>query len=144
MRKQLKEKLWASICSDHPDLMFALQQKRRVDSYLDQQVSSILSTAEKLTQNGLSQSAVLDICSKQLILDLGPSRYEYIVSVLSQEFESIYAGLKDSGLLIIEAVNLVRYCKPTFRSLGFSADTEDDKQMYLAITGMISEYFEHQ
>lgn len=144
MRKQLKEKLWAGICRDHPELMFDLQQKRRVDIFLEQQVSSVLSTAKNLSESGYSQSAVLDICGKQLALDLGPSRYQYIVSVLSQEFESIYAGLKDSGLLMIEAVNLVSYCKPTFRSLGFSAEREDDKQIYLAITGMISEYFEHQ
>ena len=124
--------------------MFDLQQKRRVDIFLEQQVSSALSTAKSLTESGYSQSAVLDICSKQLALDLGPSRYQYIVSVLSQEFESIYAGLKESGLLLIEAVNLVSYCKPTFRSLGFGVNKEDEKQIYLAITGMISEYFEHQ
>jgi hypothetical protein len=142
--QQLKEKLWAYIIVNNPDLMCELQSKFSVDEYLDGQVSAILPTALKLTKDGHISDAVQELCMNELTANLKPSRYHYILSVLSEEFEAHHSKLKESGLLSYEATNLVMYCLPTFDAFAFGPHNEDDKQIYLAITGMIAEYFENR
>jgi hypothetical protein len=144
MIQQLKEKLWAYIIENNPELMYELQEKYGVDDYLDGKISTVMPAALKLTQEGQTSDAVLELSLNQLTEDLKPSRYHYILTVLSEEFESQHDKLKESGLLGYEAANLVGYCEPTFSAFKFSAENEDHKQIYLAITGMVAEYFEHK
>jgi hypothetical protein len=144
MIQQLKEKLWAYIIENNPELMYELPEKYGVDDYLDEKVSAVMPIALNLTQDGHSSHAVQELCMNQLTANLKPSRYHYILTVLSDEFETQHDQLKESGLLTYEAANLVSYCEPTFTAFRFSAENEDDRQIYLAITGMVAEYFEHQ
>jgi hypothetical protein len=143
MIQQLKEKLWAYIIQNNPDLMYELQEQYGVDTYLDEKVSSVMPTVLKLIEQGRSGYAVQELSMNELTADLKPSRYHYILAVLSEEFESEHEQLKDSGLLSYEAVSMVVYCKPTFNNLNFSKSNEEDKQIHYAITGMIAEYFQH-
>lgn len=143
LKQILKEKLREHIINDYPDLMLRLQGKNQFESYLGQKVMSVLLTAKRMINDGFGESETVENAIEVLTDDLKPSRYQYIVNVLSQEFEKEHESLTNSGLLLFEAVNLVRYCQPVFTSMALSEKTVDDRQIYLAVTGMIKEYFEH-
>jgi hypothetical protein len=73
---------------------------------------------------------------------LRPSKYNYIRTILSEEFEERYILMLEAGLLQYELVNMVSYCLPVFEDLRFSEETVDNKFTRYAITGMINEYLE--
>lgn len=141
MRTKLKEKLWAYIVSNHPDLMFHLQDEYNVVKYLEESVSEVMPLAMKLLEEDKPGYVIHELCLNEMTKGLKPSRYNYITTVIAEEFEARYTELRESGLLTYEAVNLVEYCKGVFDELGFSEENEEDRTIHYAITGKIDEYF---
>lgn len=144
MQQQLKEKLWAYIVVNHPDLMFRLQDEYGVVKYLEDKVSGVMPMALKLLEAGRDGFAIHELCLNEMTAGLKPSRFHYICSVLSEEFESEHERLVESGLLTYEAVNLVEHCKVVFEELHFSEQHEDDRMVWAAVTGAIAEYLEQR
>ena len=142
MHTPLKERLWAYIVSNHPDLMHQLQDEYNVVRYLDEKVSAVMPMALKLLEDGKSGPAIIGRCMETMKKDLGPSRYHYVLGILTQQFEAAYKRLTEAGLLTYEAVNLVDYCRETFEAKGFGWVTEDDPDIRDAVTEQIRVYLE--
>ncbi|WEK36114.1 MAG: DUF1896 family protein [Candidatus Pseudobacter hemicellulosilyticus] len=138
----LKEKLWAYIVNNNPDLMFRLQDEYGVVKYLEEKVSGVMPLALRLLEEGKEGMAIHELCMEDLTADLKPSRFNYLTTVISEEFETDYARLRESGMLTYEAVNLVEFCKDTFEQLHFSTANEDDREIRYAIIGKVAEYLE--
>lgn len=141
MHQQLKEKLWAYIVQNNPDLMHQLQDEYRVVKYLEEKVSSVMPKAMSYLEKNIPGYAIVELCMEDLTKDLKPSRYNYIVSILSEKFAEKYGQLRENGLLAYEAVNLVEYCKDVFDELRFSEDNKDRNMVQYPITSKIREYF---
>lgn len=144
MHQQLKEKLWAFIVHNNPDEMFRQQDEYNVVRFLEEKVSAVMPTALRLLEEGRDGHAIHELCLNEMTADLKPSRFHYITTILSAEFEQDYTKLRENGLLTYEAVNLVAHCKATFDTLHFSEETADDSRTYYAITGCIQEYLQEQ
>ncbi len=142
MHQQLKEKLWAYIVHNNPELMFTLQEDYNVTQYLEDKVSGVMPTALKLLEEDKPGYAIIELCMEEMTAQLRPSKYNYLTSILASDFEDQYSTLKEAGLLTYEAVNLIDYCQPVFEKYGFTEDNENSSLLRGAIEDKISEYLQ--
>ncbi len=140
MEDLLKEKLWFYIIHNNPDLMFTLQEDYSVLDYLNEKISSVKSILEDMLSDGTPQYIIEEICLNVLTEDLKPSRFLYIRSLLSDEFEKTYAAFQESGILTYEVINLMESCRPIFETIGFTKENEEDPNLRNALIGQIADY----
>lgn len=140
MEDLLKEKLWFYIIHNNPDLMFTLQEDYSVLDYLNEKISSVKSILEDMLSDGTPQYIIEEICLNVLTEDLKPSRFLYIRSLLSDEFDKTYAAFQESGILTYEVINLMESCRPIFETIGFTKENEEDRNLRNALIGQIADY----
>lgn len=140
MRGILKEKLWSHIVRNNPEIAISLQEKQSVDAYLEAMMATVAPTIERLLNEGAPVYIIEEICLDALTGELGPSRYQYVLPVLEEEFPEDYERLKRTGILAYEVVNMMMACKSIFDEFGFSAENEDDRFLRYAIIGQIHDY----
>lgn len=140
MQSMLTEKLWTYIVHNHPDLMISLQESQSVTSYLEAKVTAILPMAEQLLSEGRPQYIIEELCLKEMTAELKPSRYQYIRSVLEEEFPQAYERLKENGTLTYEVINLIEACKDIFSDFDFNEDNETNRHLRYAIIGQVHDY----
>lgn len=140
MKEMLKEKLWAHIVNNNPDLMISLQGEQSVDNYLDNKVVAVMPTAEQLLAEGKPHDIISEICMNEMTADLKPSRYQYICSVLEDEFPNDYERLKEDGTVTYEVINMIKACNDIFDEFEFSIDNEDNRFLKYAIIGRVHDY----
>lgn len=125
------------------DLLILLQEEGNVESYLKEKVLSIDTLFQKLIAEDVPEYLIEELCMNVLTQDLRPSKYNFLTSVLEEEFEMDYIRLKENGTLSFEVINLIESCNPVFETIGFTEDNENDRHLRYAITGTIQEYFEN-
>lgn len=140
MEDLLKEKLWFYIIHNNPDLMFTLQEDYSVLDYLNEKISSVKSILDDMLSDGTPKYIIEEICLNVLTEDLKPSRFLYIRSLLSDEFEKTYAAFQESGILTYEVINLMESCRPIFETIGFTKENEEDPTLRSALIGQIADY----
>lgn len=140
MEDLLKEKLWFYIIHNNPDLMFTLQEDYSVLDYLNEKISSVKSILDDMLSDGTPKYIIEEICLNVLTEDLKPSRFLYIRSLLSDEFDKTYAAFQESGILTYEIINLMENCRPVFETIGFTKENEEDPTLRSALIGQIADY----
>lgn len=140
MHTQLKEKLWAYIVQNNPDLMHHLQDEYRVVNYLEEKVSSVMPKAMTLLAKDIPGYAILEICLNEMTVELRPSKYQYILAILSKNFPETFQTFREQGQLAYEGVKLVEYCQPVFEKTHFRKDNEHNPHIRAAIKGKIETY----
>jgi len=140
MLDELGNKLLEYIRENNPDVLFQLEQEAGLTQYLNLKLSEAADLIERLKKERRPGYLVEKICLDQMTADLRPSKYNYIRTVLSEEFEKEYSQMVEAGLLQYEVINMVTYCLPIFQDLRFSEETADNRFTRYAIAGMISEY----
>ena len=144
MQQILIAKLHEYITQNNPDLLITLQQESRVSSYLKDKVEAAGPLVDELAAENIPAYIILERSMDELTKDLRPSKFNYLISVLDEEFETDYSRFKESGILTYEVINLIEVCKPVFEALGFTVENEDDKHLRYAITGVVKEYLENK
>lgn len=139
MKDLLKEKLWDYILHNNPDLMFALQENYSVSHYLNEKVDGIQSLIADMQAEGTSSYIIEEVCLHELTEDLKPSQFNYIRSLMEQEFESAYIQFYESGILTYEVINLIESCKEVFEIIGFTTENEEDATLRNALIGQIAD-----
>lgn len=140
MQTELQTKLYEYLTENNPDLLLQLNEEDSLGTYLLEKVADVWNETEVLRKQ-LSPSLYEELCMERLTQDLKPSKYNYILHLIEEEFVSKYIDLQINGLLITECINLVYYCQSIFDDLKFSEENEDNRFNRYAITGMIQEYF---
>ncbi|MGJ1501353.1 hypothetical protein [Sphingobacterium multivorum] len=140
MHKILKEKLWAYIVHNNPDLMFNLQEDYSVTRYLDEKVNGIMPMAERLLGEHKPLYVIEELCIKEMTEELRPSRFLYLREVLEQEFPDDWQRLREDGLLTYEIINMMESCREIYESFNFSVQNEDDQLLHAAIIGQVHQY----
>jgi len=140
METVLKEKLWAYIVHNNPDLMITLQESRSVSQYLDEKVNAVMPMAEQLSGEGKPHYIIEELCINAMTGELKPSRYQYIRSVIEEEFPKDYKRRKENGTLTYEVVNLIEECKGIFNDFDFNSENESNRHLRYAIIGQVHNY----
>ena len=141
MKKILINKLHDYIRENNPDLLFQLEEDKKVTEYLSDKIGTV---SVLIKQMDIDQPAYIikDACMDVMTQDLRPSKFNYISNLLQEEFESAYNQILESGALKFEVINLINQCQSVFDDLNFSEENEDNQFLRYAIIGTISEYLE--
>lgn len=140
MQSMLTEKLWAYIVHNNPDLMFSLQEDYSVSRYLEEKVSTVMPMVAQLTDEGKPPYIIEELCLNTMTEELKPSRYQYIRSVIEEEFNADYERMKESGTLTYEVVNLIEACKGIFSDFDFKSENEENRHLRYAIIWQVHDY----
>lgn len=140
MQSMLTEKLWAYIVHNNPDLMLSLQESYSVTRYLQKKVNAVMPMMEQFLDKGRPPYIIEELCLDAMTEELRPSRYQYIRSVIEEEFNSDYERMKENGTLTYEVVNLIETCKSIFNDFGFNSENEENRHLRYAIIGQVHDY----
>jgi len=143
MKASLLNGLYQYMKENNPELIIALQETGSLSQYLTEKATGIEAMITNLQQQAIPLPEMETICLQQLTSDLKPSRYNYICNILEAEFELKYKELIESGLLLYEVSNMIKYCQSVFDDLNFSEANEENRFLRYAITGVIKEYLDN-
>lgn len=138
MKDVLLKKLHDYLTRNNPDVLVLLEEGRELTAYLENKVASV----SDLTGADKPGYIVEEECMDVLTRDLRPSKFNYLSSILENEFEDAYEMFQSSGILVHELINLVAHCQPVFEQLGFNETNEDDRMLRYAVIGSVSEYLD--
>lgn len=141
MELLLKEKLLEYLEDNNPDTLFSLQSEGNLDGYLKQKTDSVKSLIQQLEAEGAPSFIIESSCMNEMTESLRPSKFNYIMDILDEEFMPEYVFMQSNGTLVYEVINIVAFCKYIFEELDFNEVTEYSRVMHYAITGMVHEYF---
>ncbi|RKD15101.1 hypothetical protein BCY91_06145 [Pelobium manganitolerans] len=140
MQSMLTEKLWAYIVHNNPDLMLSLQEDYSVTRYLEEKVAAVMPMATQFLSEEKPQYIIEELCLQAMTEDLKPSRYQFIRSVIEEEFNDDYLRMKENGTLTYEVVNLIEACKSIFSDFDFNSENEANRHLRYAIIGQLHDY----
>lgn len=140
MQMILKEKLWAYIVHNNPDLLFKLQEEYSVVRYLEEKVRDVIPVLIRLLLEERPQYMIEELCLNAMTEELRPSKFQFVQSVLAEEFDSDHRRLKVEGRLTYEVLNMLDVCKAIFDELGLSEENKQDGKIYYAVYRQISDY----
>ena len=141
MKKILINKLYDYISENNPDLLFQLEENKRVTEYLTDKISTVNALIRQKDTDEPSY-IIEDACMDILTQDLRPSKFNYISSVLEEDFADTHHQLQESGTLKFEVINMINLYQSVFEDLNFSEENVDNQFLRYAIIGTIKEYFQ--
>jgi len=144
MQDILINQLHEYIRQNDPDMLIVLEEEGSVTKYLSDKISTIDSLISQLQSEGNPPYLIEEICMDILTKDLRPSRFNYICTVLEEDFENTFQQLRFSGTIKLEVINMITGCEPVFQQVGFTEENENSSLLRYAITGTISEYLSRQ
>lgn len=142
MKEILIGKLLEYIRDNNPDILFALEAEDKLRVWLYDKVNAAEPLMQQLKNSKQPDYIIVETCLQEMTKELRPSRYNYILHLLEEEFETNYKELLQSGLLQHEVINMIDYCNSTFDDLVFAEENEDNQFIRYAIIGTVSEYLE--
>ena len=140
MQAILITKLYEHLRSSYPDLLFDLQAEGKVTSFLQQHLDLIAGLIKELEAQGTPAYIMEEACMPAIDRNLGPSKFLYVSNILEEDFPEVHSWLHSSGILAYEATNMIKACNPLFDTLGFTEDSDNDRQLRYAVIGEIHEY----
>jgi hypothetical protein len=141
MKKILINKLLEYIKENNPELLFQLEENRRVTEYLSDKISTVSSLICQMNV-GKPAYVIERSCMDILTQDLRPSKFKYISNVLEEDFADTCQLLQDSGAFKFEVIHMISLCQPVFEDLNFSEENEENQFLRYAIIGVMKEYFQ--
>ena len=140
MQNVLMQKLWTYIVHNNPELMLSLQESCSVTGYLEEKVNTVMPMVAQLLDEGRPQYIIEELCFNAMTEELKPSRYQYIRSIIENEFTADYERMKENGTLTYEVVNLIEACKGIFSDFEFNDENEANRHLRYAIIGQVHDY----
>jgi Domain of unknown function (DUF1896) len=140
MKEVLMNKLFEYIRDNNPDILIELEASQGVTAWLSDKIESISLFIEQVIKQGLPDYEAEEICMSELTKELKPSKYNYLLNLLEEEFSNNYNQLLESGLLLHKVINMVAHCQPVFDDLNFSEENEDNQFLRYAIINSVNEY----
>ena len=141
MQSILTEKLRAYILMNNPELAVKLQAEYSVTQYLEDRVMSVMPLFESLLLEGKPSYVIEELCLNEMTADLRPSRFNYIKSVIEEEFIRQYEQLVTTGVLTYECISLLEACAGIFDNYNFSDANEDNRFLRYAVIAAVAEHF---
>jgi hypothetical protein len=140
MQELLINKLHEYLMENNPDILLELEEKNTVTLFLTERVNAVTNLLLQLQKEEKPAYISEEICMEELTKEFRPSKYNYIVKLLEEDFEFAYQQFQKTGALVYEVANIIGYCEPVFESLQFSEENEDNRLLRYTVTGIINEY----
>jgi hypothetical protein len=141
MKNQLKEQLQLYIAENYPEKVHQLNPDVPFSTYMEDRVNLIEPLMDELISQGKNHEEILDICMDEIISVMPPSKYNYLLEVMEEEFPAEYDTFKSLGVLQYTVINIMQQCEDAFEAFDFSHDTIDDRFMRYMVIAEIHDYF---
>lgn len=142
MYQELTISFQKHLAQNHPELLIQLQEEGRLTDWLTEKVDTVRPLVKQLRSIHEPDYLIHERCMHELVSQLPLSRFNYVVAVLEEEFEADYFRYAEMGVLTYEVLNMLEVCAGVFDTMGFTAETEDNRDLYYAITGTVKEYLD--
>jgi hypothetical protein len=140
MRDILIKSLHTFLSDNYPELLVPLQADCAVTQYLNECVDGLGDLPAVLMKDGQPPEIVREICLDTIVKRFGPSKFNYVCSILQEDYEKEYYEWLDFGILKYEVFNILQECAPVFEHLGFKDDSDEEKVIRYAVAGTIQQY----
>ncbi|WP_333887393.1 hypothetical protein [Sphingobacterium siyangense] len=140
MYKNLKEKLWAFITQNNPDLMFTLQEGYSVTTYLEDKIQKVMPMVMDLISESKPGHVIEELALLKMTKELRPSRFNYIKDVVTRDFPVEFNKFREAGVLTYECINMIEACNDIFETFGFSEDKPEDNRLRHAVIARVHDY----
>lgn len=140
MKMVLETRFADYLKSNQPDLAQVLISTNQFNVYIENEIESMNERIEQLQDERTPAYEIEAICFKELVEKYEPSRYNYIINVLFEEFPAEYTQWQESGQLVNEGVSLIDKCYEIFELFGFTEENEENRNLRYAIVGVIKQY----
>ena len=90
MKGLLMNKLLEYIRDNNPDILFELEAKGSLTIWLSEKISVADSLIQQLKDQRLPEYEIEETCMDVITKDFRPSKYNYILNLLEEEFEVDY------------------------------------------------------
>ncbi|MBN8856241.1 MAG: hypothetical protein BGO55_08760 [Sphingobacteriales bacterium 50-39] len=142
MYQELTISFQRHLATSHPDLLAQLQDEGELGTWLTEKIDAVIPIAKQLRMQNTPAFIIMETCMHELVKQLPVSRFNYISSVLEEEFEADYFRLSEMGVLTYEVLNMMEACAPVLDAMAFSADNEDNPNIHYAVTGALKDYLD--
>lgn len=136
----IAEKLRSYIIQNNPDLLLRLQEQFGMTKYIEDKLASISGQLQDWVSEGKPQYIIEELSLEQLTADLRPSRFNYLKSLLEEEFAASFSRFAEMGVLTYELTNLVAHCWSVFEQYNFSESNEENRHLRYAVTAAVDDY----
>lgn len=143
MQEILIRKLEEHIRINNPDLLLHLQMEKADVDYLREKVQHVEPLLTELLAADIPLYIIEDSCMDVLTLDLRPSKFNYLLLLLRENFSTHYERFGMSGILLLELANLVVFCQPLLDALGFNEENETDKNLDNTVIQAMQDYIQN-
>lgn len=140
MYENLREKLWAYITHNNPDLMFTLQEGYSVKTYLEDKIHKVMPMVLDLISEGKPGHAIEELALQEMTKELRPSRFNYIKDVVTRDFPTEYNKFREAGVLTYECINMIETCNDIFETFGFCETKQEDNRLRHAVIARVHDY----
>lgn len=140
MKEILINRLYHYLVQNNPEIVVPLQQEEQNFTYLKEKIDALGELPEQLLAEGHPHYIIEEICMEELTKEFRPSRYNYLLNVLEEDFQSEYSLWQEAGTLTQEVLPILNKCEPAFDSKLFTEENENDRMFRYAIIKTIREY----
>ncbi|RPD43139.1 hypothetical protein [Chitinophaga barathri] len=140
MQELLTQRLHTYLVDHSPEIVSSLQQTGGYTDYLHGKVDSVDHLLASLLAREMPAYEIEEQCMAQMISELGPSRFRYVLDILEEDFSDYLTQFTHSGVRIHAVMSLLTVCGEEFDRFGFSFETQDNRLLRYSIVGAISEY----
>ncbi|NLU94856.1 DUF1896 family protein [Chitinophaga sp. Ak27] len=140
MEKLLKEALQRYVAEYYPDMVQQFTADVPLSTYLEDRVTLVRPLMDELIAQGETAQQIVDACMQQIIKDLPPSKYQYLLMVLQEEFPDDYKNFKTAGVLRYKMIQLIGHCQQAFEDFDFDTQVPPDHRLEHRVIGEIAGY----
>lgn len=140
MKDILIQKLHQQLVDNYPDLLLSLQEENKVSEFLDKHLANLDDLPDRLLAEGKPPYIVEELCMDAFSQCLGPSKYNFLCSILLEDFEQQQADWIEQGILVYEVVNIIQTCGDLLADGELTEERKDDPDYRAAISEKIREY----
>lgn len=127
MKEKLTKLFIAYLAEHHPDMLYELKLKQELESFVKACLDGLDTDPDKMFKGGIPEHVIEEICLNQLAGLFGPSQYDYLISLLRDEFGYVLDNWKARDVLPSAAVALLENCRPLFEVFKFGQEDEDSQ-----------------
>lgn len=140
MKEKIKESLLGFLQENYPEIVLLFSERGTLSQYLDDRVNLIEPLIDELIQQGDHQQQIIDLSIAELTASFGPSKFNYLKQVMSEEFPQEYEQFEQVGVLRSELTNMIVVCGNAFDAFEFSEQTLDDHFMRHMVIAEMHDY----
>jgi len=140
MQRILKERLQAYIIEHNPELVSGLRADLAMTQYLEDRVRSVMPLVLDLISEDQPGHVIEELALEQMTASLRPSKFDYLKTLLAEDFPEDHQRFKRHGVLTFETLNLLEHCYHIFEGFGFSQEHQHNPLLRHSIIARIQGY----